>query len=40
MLIYKSCSFRGDSVYWNFLWQTAASGCEGFLTCWKLTDRF
>jgi hypothetical protein len=29
MLIYESCSFRGEIIYWNFLGQTAASGCEG-----------
>ena len=34
---YKSCSFRGDRIQWNFLGQTAASGCEGFPTFRDLT---
>jgi len=33
----KSWSFRGDRIQWNFLWQTAASGCEGFPTIRELT---
>ena len=34
---YKSCSSHGDRIPWNFLGQTAISGCEGFLSYWELT---
>jgi hypothetical protein len=30
-VLYKSCSFCCDRIQWNFLRQTPASGCEGFL---------
>ena len=30
-------SFCSDRIQWNFLRQTAVSGCEGFLTFWEPT---